>query len=115
VPAPGNVAAGRRSRLRLTGSLAQQAGLLSLQGRRPAWALVVRWLDSAAAEEGSARFAVCFMLIVSCSPGKKSAIYNCLVCDCTGNIAVRNRGQAGQGGGGNAPATPAVQAEANQQ
>ena len=42
-------------------------------------AMVVRRLDSAAAGDGGARFAVCFMLVVSCAPGVKSAINDYLI------------------------------------
>jgi len=36
---------------------------------RPGQAMAVRRLDSAAAGDGGVRFAVCFMLVVSCAPG----------------------------------------------
>jgi len=50
--------------LRPIGLMARRAGL-------PGRALAVRRLDSAAAGDGGARFAVRFM---SCSPGAKSAV-----------------------------------------
>jgi len=53
--------------------------LASSAGRLAGAALVVRRLDSAAAGDGGARFAVCFMLVLSCAPEAKPAIYDCLV------------------------------------
>jgi len=50
------------------GPLAWKAGLL--RARRLGCALAIRRLDSAAAaaSDGVARFAMCFMLVVSCNP-----------------------------------------------
>ena len=65
--------------LQHTGLLARQAGLLR---HWPGRVLTVQWLDSAAAVDCGARFAVCFMLVVSYALGAKSSVYDCLMCLC---------------------------------
>ena len=49
----------------LAGSAGRFAG-----ARWPGRALALRRLDSAAAGDGGARLAVCFMLVVSCAPAE---------------------------------------------
>ena len=76
-PAPVDVAAGR-ARAAAAHWLAGSAGRLAGWLHRPGRALAVRRLDSAAAGDGGAHFAACFMQVVSCAPGAKSASHDCL-------------------------------------
>jgi len=71
-----------RGPLRPTGLAGRFAGAAGGASTRPGvlvTVLAVRQLQSAAAGDGDARFAVCFMLLVSCTPVAKSAVYDFLV------------------------------------
>ena len=59
------------------GRLAGEAGGTSAGLGVLVVALAVWWLDLAAARDGGVHFAVQFMLVVSCAPETKHAIYDC--------------------------------------